>query len=373
MMNDNAGLGLLQQVLQAGAALNDRASLFKLLSGAPGVNVNALLATIGQKLLRAAQVPPALVVATPGYERLAQGIVDAGQGFFELAEIERKRHSDGRPWQKLVSRVEGREVVVVGGWITDEGLMETYRTAHNVVLWKAKKLTIIIAHHGDARQERAQDDGEGIDALFATHMFTSIPPASGRQNEVVLVDIHADAVLGMFQGAGMAAINVSPLTAMIDRIIDNEFGGKCVLASPDAGRAKIVQKHAEKRGLRAAVANKDRKGGKTKTYGFLGNVRGQDVILSDDLAVSFGSAVGAGEMMKKKGARRLILVCAHLVAPVNPKTGESYVRDCFESGIFEKLYVSDSMGEYAYQLQAKYPDFLVVEPLAPILVPHLLG
>lgn len=370
---NDAGTNALLQQLLAAAASNDRAALYKLVNAAqPGADANVLLGALGNALTRATIVPPIVVLSIPGYERIAEDVVRHGAGFFELGQMRRKNHTDSRPWQCIDTELEGRDVVVIGGWINDRDLMETYRTAYNVVHWKAKKLTIVIAHHGDARQERAQEKGESVDALFASHMFTSIPPASGRQNEVVLVDIHADAVLGFFQGAGMCATNVPALSHMIDKIVQSEFNGKCRLASPDAGRAKIVQKKGEQLGLGTAVANKDRKGGKTKTYGFLGNVRGWDVLLSDDLAVSFGSAIGAGELMRKKGARRQILACAHLVAPVNPAHGESYVRDVYESGVFDRLYVMDTL-PHAYELQEKYPNFLIVERLGPMLVPYLLG
>jgi ribose-phosphate pyrophosphokinase len=367
---NDAGANALLQVLRGGPGTS-RAQLYELLKGKP--DALALIGHIAQALTAVAATPPAVVLYIPGYERMAQGIVQYGMGFFELGDIQRKNHTDGRPWQRIETELEGREVIVIGGWINDRDLMETYRTAYNAVLWKAKKLTIVIAHHGDARQERAQEKGEGVDALFASHMFSSIPHASGRQNEVVLVDIHADAVLGFFQGAGMIATNVPALSHMIDKIVAGEFGGKCKLASPDAGRAKIVEKKSEQLGLGTpAIANKGRRGRKTNTYGFLGTVRGKNVLLSDDLAVSFGSAIGAAKLMAKKGALRQILACAHLVAPINPEHGESYVRDVFESGMFERLYVTDSL-PHAYELQAKYPDFLVVEPLAPILVPYLLG
>lgn len=368
--SNDAGAQQLLQTLLSG----DRAALHQLLgSMLPGGNAPSVVAALGGNLLRMAQQPPVLVLATPGYERMAQGIVDAGNGFFELGNIERKNHQDGTPWQRIHTPVQGREVVVVGGWLTADELMQTYTTAYNAVHWHAKKLTIVIAYHGAARQERAQVDGESVDALFTSHMFTSIPPASGRQNEVILVDIHADAVIGMFQGAGMSCTNVAALSTLMDRIVEHEFDGKCALASPDAGRAKIVQKKADALGLNAAIANKVRNGANTRTYGLLGNVRNKNILLSDDLAVSFGSSVGAAQIMKKRKAKRQILACTHLIAPINPKHGKSYVKDVYESGMFEKVYVTDSVGARAYELAAEYPDFLIVEPLAPILVPFLLG
>ncbi len=368
---NDAGANALLKLLRGGPDTS-RLQLYELLKGQP--DAPGIIAHLAQAFSAVASAPPKVVLPIPGYEKIASDIVANGLGFFELGDMRRKNHSDGRPWQCIDTELEGREVVVVGGWINDRDLMETYRTAYNAVTWKAKKLTIVICHHGDARQERAQEKGEGVDALFASHMFSSIPHASGRQNEVLLVDIHADAVLGFFQGAGMIATNVPALGILIDKIVEKEFDSKCKLGSPDAGRAKIVEKKSEQLGLGTpAIANKGRRGAKTNTYGFLGNVRNKPVLVSDDLAVSFGSAMGAAQVFRKKGAQdNMILACAHLVAPINPKTGESYVRDLVESGLYRKLYVTDSL-PHAYELQAKYPDFIVVEPLGPILVPYLLG
>lgn len=355
------------------AASGNRAGLHQLLSAAlpAGTNINGLLGLAGQGLLRQSLTPPAVVISTPGYEHLALAIAEASNGFFELGSVERKFHKDGRPWQRFETEIEGREVIVVGGWITDVELMNSYRTACNAVHWKASKLTVLIAHHGDARQERAQMDYESVDALYASRMFTSIPRAKDG-NEVFLVDIHADAVTGFFQGAGMNATNIPALNFLIDKIVAERFGGQCVLAAPDAGRGKIVQKKAKQLKLHAAIASKDRDGAQTETQGLIGKVDGCDVLLSDDLAVSFGSAIGAGQLLREQGARRLGLACTHLVAPINPEHGESFVKDVAESGMFEFLYVTDSMPQ-ARALAAKYPNFLFVEPLAPIVVPYLLG
>jgi ribose-phosphate pyrophosphokinase len=327
------------------------------------------VAALGQQLVALAGRQPALVFAIPGYERLAQEIVAASNGWFELGVDERKRHADGKGWQRFVTSVKGREVLLVGGTMSDTDQMELYKLGYNAWLWKAHKLTFLIPYHGDARQERAQSEGEAVDGLFASMMFAKIPSCPGG-NDVFLVDIHADAVTGFFLGAGMRCVNIEVLNQLIESIAGERYAGKCMVAAPDAGRGKVVSKTAKALGLRFAIASKSRPkkpGAKPETAGLIGHVRGRNVILSDDMGVSFSSAIGAGEFLRQKGAADVVLAITHGVIP-----DEQYVQTLIDSKIFSCMYVTDSMPR-VYALKKKFPDFINIVPLAPLVVPHLLG
>lgn len=314
--------------------------------------------------------PRPLVFGTPGYEKLAADVVAASGGKLELGKDERKNFKDGRPWHHFTQSIEGRHVIVIGGWLTDTELMNLYRTGYNAWQWKADRLTMVIPYHGDARQERAQIDGESIDGLYTSMMLAAIPKCPNR-NDVVLVDIHTDTVTGFFQAAGMRATNLEALAPLMDKVRNERYGGKCALASPDAGRGKIVQKKADALELTAVIASKLRSGNKTKTDGILGNPAGQNVLLSDDMGVSFGSAIAAGGIIKKAEALEQVLVLAHAVVPNNPETGLPFIKELVDSGLFAALYVTDSLPR-AHEIKAMYPDFVHVEPLAPILAEHLI-
>lgn len=345
-------------------------NLNQVLRGALTASELVAMRPLLQKLIGHLLTPPPLVFSTPKYARLAREIVEASSEMLELGQDERKTHKDGRGWHRFVSDVEGRDVIIIGGTINDNDWMEVYRMAYNAAYWKARHLKIVLPYHGDARQERAQQEGESVDGLYASAMFAAVPKTPNG-NEVFLVDIHADAVSGFFEASGMRTRNVEALSVIIDRVVSEHFGGKCVLASPDAGRGKVVQKKAKKLKLRAAIASKDRDGNDVETLGLIGDVKGQNVLLSDDLAVSCDSAIGAGRILRDAGALDMVLACTHPVLPKNPKTGQTYVKDLHTSGVFSRFYITDSIPQ-AYDLAEQFPGFVFVEPLAPILVQQLI-
>jgi ribose-phosphate pyrophosphokinase len=324
------------------------------------------LMVLGQKLASLGSKPKPLVFAVPGYERLAQEIVEASDGWLELGVDKRKRHGDGKGWQCFVTPVAGREVILVGATMSDTDQMEMYKLGYNAWLWKAHKLTFLISYHGDARQERAQVDGESVDGLFASMMFAGIPKCPGG-NDVFLVDIHADAVTGFFLGGGMRCRNIEVLVELIGSIGMKRFGGKCMAAAPDAGRAKVVAKAVKKLKWKLAIASKIRLDDKTETAGLIGTVRKRNVILSDDIGVSLGSAIGAANFLKKKGALDVVLLLTHGVIP-----DAKFVSTLKDSGMFTDMYVTDSLPR-VYDLEKQFAGFLHVVPLAPLVVPHLLS
>ena len=293
------------------------------------------LADVGAQLLA---MSPKVVFSIPGYEYLAQQLVATSGGKLELGREQRKRHKDGKGWQRYVTSLKGREVILVGSTMSDTDQMEMYKLGCNARLWKARKLTFVITYHGDARQERAQVEGESIDGLFTSVQLAKVPQCPDG-NEVLLVDIHDNTITGFFLGAGVNCRNIDVLPRLIETIGMQRFGGKkCLPTAPDAGRGKVVSKAAKSLGWEFAIASKFRSGATTETAGLIGNVRGRNVILADDIGNSLGSAIGAGQFLKKKRAREVVLVITHGAIP-----DAKYVREFMDTGIFSALYVTDSL------------------------------
>jgi ribose-phosphate pyrophosphokinase len=345
--------------------VGDLAALLHKLVADGGVARTALSA-IGQELVSLGSKQPPLVFAIPKYKRLARAIVEASNGWLELGVEERKKHKDGKGWHRFVTPLAGREVILVGGTITDGDQMELYRMGYNAWYWNAQKLTFLIPYHGDARQERAQVEGESVDGLFASKMFTSIPKTAGG-NRVFLVDIHADAITGFFLAGDMRCTNIEVLNHIIAYIAAQSFAeGTTVVAAPDAGRARVVVKTAKQLKKRSAIAIKNRDEGEVETQGLIGDVEGCNVILSDDMGVSFDSAIGAGKFLKQNGALDVVLAVTHGVIP-----SERYMRRLVDSGIFSCLYVTDSL-PHVHRLARNYPGKVRIVPLAPLVVSSLL-
>jgi ribose-phosphate pyrophosphokinase len=325
-----------------------------------------LLADSGRLLYAMA---PKVVYAIPGYEYLAEQLVALSGGKLELGKEERKRHKDGKGWQRFLTNVTRRHVIIVGATMTDTDQMEMYKLGCNAKMCKARRLTFVITYHGDARQERAQLSGESVDGLHTSLQIAKVPQCPDG-NEVLLVDIHDNTIVGFYQGAEVGCRNIDILPKLIDYVGTNYFGGKkCLAASPDAGRGKLVWKAAKILKFDFAIASKFRSAtsGATETAGLIGNVRGRNVMTCDDIGNSLGSATGVGALLKKKRAKRSVLVVTHAAIPE-----AKYVQDFFDTGLFEALFITDSL-KGANELAAQFPGRVHVIPLAPLLVSDILG
>ena len=68
----------------------------------------------------------------------------------------------------------------------------------------------------------------------------------------------------------------------------------------------------------------------------IGDVKGKDVILVDDMIDTGGTLVKASEMMKKSGANSVRAICTHPVL-----SGKAYQN--IEKSVIEELIVSDTL------------------------------
>jgi ribose-phosphate pyrophosphokinase len=335
---------------------------------------------VGQMLIRLSGPVP-LVFGTPRYRKFAKQLVAASGGRLELGKEERKFHPDKKRWQRYVSSIDGRQMIVVGGTQTDTDLAELLKMGYNAWLWKASGLTFLIPYHGDARQERALLKGESVDGAYTSMMIAKVPKCLPAGNNVLLVDIHSDTITGIFIGAEVRCRNIEVLEQLITHVVVNRFGGKCrvagveeqtiinpniAAAAPDAGRGKVITRAARRLGLRAAIVIKTRNGAVIESEGLVGDVSGCLVILSDDIAATLGSAIGAGELLKKAGALEIEAVMTHGVIP-----HAKYVQKLIDSGLFKALHITDSL-PHVHRLAKKFPNFVHVISLPPLLAPELV-
>jgi ribose-phosphate pyrophosphokinase len=103
-----------------------------------------------------------------------------------------------------------------------------------------------------------------------------------------------------------------------------------------------------------------------ESEGLVGNVDGCLVVLSDDIAATLGSAIGAGELLKKAGAKEIEAVMTHGVIP-----HAKHVQKLIDSGLFKALHITDSL-PHVHRLKKLFPDFIHIIPLAPLLAPELI-
>jgi len=271
-------------------------------------------------------------------------------------QVDVREFPDGERYQRILTNVSDRDVVLVGGTISDQATLELYDLACALVKYGARRLDLIIPYFGYSTMERAVRSGEVVTAKTRARLLSSLPRAA-RGNRVFLLDLHSDGIPHYFEG-DITAFHVygKPFVAKAAR----QLGGKdFVLASTDAGRAKWVQSLAEDLGVEAAFVFKKRLDGKrTAVTGVSARVKSRHVIIYDDMIRTGGSLLSAAKIYQAAGARIIDVISTHGLFP-----GDA-LEKLRKSRVIRTIHVTDSHPRAA-ELRGK---FLKVHPVAPLLI-----
>lgn len=298
-----------------------------------------------------------VVFGIRSYAAMALQVAKLTKG--KLGQMDVREFPDGERYQRIVTNVSDKDVVLVGGTISDEATLEIYDLACALVKYGARSLDLIIPYFGYSTMERAVKMGEVVTAKTRARLFSSIPSAV-RGNRVFLLDLHSDGIPHYFEG-DITAFHVygKPLVLKAAR----QLGGKdFVLASTDAGRAKWVQSLAEDMRVEASFVFKKRLDGRhTAVTGVSAQVKGQHVIIYDDMIRTGGSLLSAARVYQTAGAKTIDVISTHGLFP-----GDA-LEKLRQSGVIRVIHVTDSHPR-ALELKSA---FLKVHPVAPLLVEAL--
>lgn len=273
-----------------------------------------------------------LVFSTQRYAYLRDDLVRTGP--FDAGSIEVSTFPDGERYQRVSSAVSGRDVVLVGGTVSDADTLELYDVACSVVKYGARSLALVIPYFGYSTMERAVKTGEVVTAKTRARLFSAIPMADGG-NRVFLVDLHAEGIPHYFEG-GIRPVHVYAKPVIVD--LARRLGGEdLVLACTDAGRAKWVESLANEMGGPASFVFKRRlDGSHTEVTAMSAAVSGKSVVIYDDMIRTGGSLVAAARAYKSAGAVKLTAIATHGVFP-----GDALER-LRDTGLFSAIACTDT-------------------------------
>ena len=252
----------------------------------------------------------------------------------ERGKIERDRFPDGELHLRFACDIAGRDVVLIGGTVSDAATLELYDLASAAIENGAHTLTLVIPYYGYSTMERATESGEVVTAKTRARLLSAIPQA-GSGNRVLLFDLHSEGIAHYFEGA-LRAYHLYGKQLVFEACA-KLYGKDFVLASTDAGRAKWVESLASDMGVPAAFIIKRRiSGDRTEVTGISAAVEGRSVIIYDDMIRTGSSLVHAARAYRDAGASRVAAIASHGVFPGNS------LEKIAASGLFEKIVCSDS-------------------------------
>ncbi len=214
---------------------------------------------------------------------------------------------DQETFVKINENVRGRDIFIVQPTSppANQHLMELLIMIDACRRASATRITAVIPFFGYARQDRKDQPRVPITAKLVANLIV----AAGA-NRVLTMDLHAQQIMGFFD------IPVDHLYAapVMYKYFQKKDLSNLVVVSPDIGGVKMVAAYANVfHAPLAIVAKKRKSASEVEVLNVVGDVKGKDVLLVDDLTESAGTLTRAAEVLKAKGARRIYASVSHAV------------------------------------------------------------
>ena len=227
-----------------------------------------------------------------------------------LGKVELQRFKDGEFKPSFKESIRGKRVFIVGStFAPSDNLMEILLMVDAAKRASAEFIDVAIPYFGWARQERKDEPRVPIAAKLVANML-QVAGAS----RVITMDLHADPIQGFFE------IPVDHLysSTIFVPYIQNLNLDKLVIASPDMGGSKRAYAYSKFLKSDVVICYKQRK--RANVIGsmeLIGDVKGKNVVLVDDIIDTGGTLVKAAQLMKEKGAESVRAVCTHALLSDN--------------------------------------------------------
>jgi len=226
-----------------------------------------------------------------------------------LTKVDIEKFSNSETYVRIKENMRGKDVFIIQSTSTptNDNLMELLITIDAVKRASADNITVVMPWYGYSKQDRKAASREPISAKLVANLLTI-----AGANRIVTVDLHASQIQGFFD------IPVDNLYAM--PILAKHFQKKnlknFVIVSPDEGGVKINSKLASKLRLPLVVISKERSyeldgHDKVQKAIVLGDMKGRDVIMMDDMIMTGGTVTAAVKILKENGAGKIYLAFIH--------------------------------------------------------------
>ena len=174
----------------------------------------------------------------------------------------------------------------------------------------AKNITAVIPYFGYARQDRKVVPRTAISAKLVSNLITN-----AGAHRIVTVDLHAGQIQGFFDIPVDNLFSTPIFSKHIKKYISNK---NIICVAPDVGGVERARALGQKLNVGLAIVDKRRPApGKSQVMNIIGNVKGKNCLLVDDIIDSGGTIVNAAKALKEKGAKDVYVYVTHGVLSGN--------------------------------------------------------
>ncbi|HTL55270.1 MAG TPA: ribose-phosphate pyrophosphokinase [Candidatus Limnocylindrales bacterium] len=225
----------------------------------------------------------------------------------DLGKSTIKPFPDGETFVKIEENVRGEDVFLVQSTSppTNHHLMEMFIMIDALRRASAARITAVLPFYGYARQDRKDQPRVPITAKLIANLLV----AAGA-NRILAMDLHAQQIQGFFD------IPVDHLYAapVMYEYLKKKKLHNLVVISPDVGGLKMAYAYSQVLDAGLAIVAKRRKSAsEVESLAVIGETRGKDALLVDDLTETAGTLTQAASLIKQKGAKRILACVSHAV------------------------------------------------------------
>ncbi len=297
------------------------------------------------------------LMVTAGRASRTLGASIAGKLGVNLVDPGLRTFSDGEVYCRYQESIRGADLFIVQSICDNEqerltvndALMELLVMIDAAAGASARRIIAVAPWYGYARQDKKSAPREPISARLVAKMLETT-----GVDRLLTMDLHAGQVQGFFSRP------VDHMTAMpvLAQYLVDQFKPKAdlVIMAPDAGRAKLARRYAQKLGVPYALLEKERPEQQTVKMGYvIGDVKGKSVVIVDDMIDTGGTLAAGAQTAFDEGAVEVVAIATHGVF-----SGAAY--QTLRESPLSQVIVTDTLPQ-----RLNTPDFIRRLTVADIL------
>ena len=247
----------------------------------------------------------------------------------EMGKVNFSRYSDGEFQPSFEESVRGARVFLIGSTNpSSENLMELLLMLDAAKRASARHITAVMPYFGWARQDRKDKPRVPIGAKLIAKLLET-----AGATRIITMDLHADQIQGFFE----RPVDHLYASTIFLPYINNLKLDNLTIASPDMGGSKRAYAYSKFLSSDVVICYKQREKANIISHmELIGDVKGKNVILVDDMVDTAGTLTKAADLMIKRGAISVRAICTHALL-----SGNAYEK--IQASKLEELIVTDSI------------------------------
>jgi ribose-phosphate pyrophosphokinase len=267
-----------------------------------------------------------------------------------IGEATVARFPEGEIKVQIQENIRGRDVFIIQSVCApvNDHLMELLIMIDAAKRASARRITAVLPFYAYARQDRKDRPRVPITAKLVANLLVT-----AGADRILTMDLHAGQIQGFFD---VPVDHLYSITVLGNYLAEKKIED-LVVVTPDVGGIKMARAYSYMLQAPLAIVDKRRENEHTTTVmNLIGDVKGKNVVIIDDLISTGGSLVEAAAAVKRFGAKDVYAAVVHPVL-----AGSAIER--LEKSVLKEFITSDTIPI----AKSKKIDKITVLSVAPLL------